>query len=75
LIRHAFFPKTPLPPVNPLAIPVIQTSFRTILMSAIGRTPLFTPGLLPATITAVALSAIAGPADVKYRPALAQPLA
>jgi hypothetical protein len=72
LIRHAAFPK-PLP-VLPLAVPVIEPALWTLLMTLLGVTPLLASRLLPAMVTAVALSTITPPADIEQRAAPADTL-
>lgn len=51
--------------VGPLTISMIQFSFRTLLVSAIGFTSLLTAGLGTAALATVALSLITGTADPK----------
>ena len=46
-------------PVLPLPVAMVEPSFRTLLMSAIGSAPLPLPRLITASEAAVALSAIA----------------
>jgi len=59
LIRHAGPPE----PVFPLPVAVIEPSFRAPLVAAVGTAALPETGFGPASGTAIALSAIAVPAD------------
>lgn len=63
LIRHA----RAAPPVLALTVPVIEPPFRTPLMAAVGAAPLPAPGLSPARFAAIALPAVAVPADPEDR--------
>jgi hypothetical protein len=63
LIRHARSPT----PVFPLAIPMVKPSFRAPLVTTVGAAALPAPGLGLASRTAIALSAIAVPADPEHR--------
>ena len=65
LIRHV----RPPTPVFPLAVAMIESSFRASLMAAIGAAALPAPGFSPADRTAIALSAVAVPADPEHCPA------
>jgi hypothetical protein len=67
LIRHAS--RDQAPAVLPLAVTVIEPSFRTSLMPTIGRTPLLPPGSVPTALGAVPLAAVARPAHVEHRTA------
>jgi len=58
MIRHASL-LHPAPPVLPLPVAVVQPSFRTVLVSAVGASPLTDSGLFPAGDAAVALAAVA----------------
>lgn len=65
LIRHASSGATAA--VGPLTVAMIQTTFRALLMTAIGGAPL-TPALEPSTVgAAVALPAVTTAADPKHR--------
>ena len=57
-------------PVGPLAVAVIQPGFQALSVSPIGKPPLFPPRFLPARFPAVAMSPVAGIADVERRPAI-----
>lgn len=63
LIRHA----GAAPPVFALPVPVIEPSFRASLMTAVGAPPLPAPSLSPAHLAAIALPAVAVPADPEHR--------
>ena len=63
LIRHA----RPPAPVFPLAVAVIELSFRAPLVAAVGAATLPAPGFCAARGTAIALSAITVPADPEQR--------
>jgi hypothetical protein len=43
----------------PLTVAVVEAPFRTLLMAAIGRAPLTPTRLLPATVAAIPLTAVA----------------
>jgi hypothetical protein len=62
LIRHA----RPPTPVFPLAVPMIESAFRASLMATVGAATLPASGLGLARRTAIALSAIAVPADPEH---------
>jgi hypothetical protein len=75
LIRHAGSCQ-PLP-ISPLTIPMIQSSFRTLLMTAVGSSPLLSPGFGAAALAAIPMSSVAATADQKESPAsfcVAKPL-
>jgi hypothetical protein len=67
LIRHAA--SLQLPP-SPLAIPVIEPSFQTLLMFSVGLSALQPPRFLPAGIVTVAVPAIAAAANIENFPAV-----
>jgi hypothetical protein len=69
MIRHASL--RPAPPVLALAVPMILPSLLTLLVAAIGATPLTEPGLPAASETAIALAAITTAAEEKDRAAIA----
>ena len=56
MIRHACLRAAP--PILPLPVAMIESSFRTLLVSAIGATTLREPGLLAASEAAITLPAI-----------------
>jgi hypothetical protein len=62
LIRHA----CPSTSVFPLPVPMIKPSFRTPLVEAVGAAALSPAGFAPASRTAIALSAVAMPADPEH---------
>ena len=66
MIRHA--PEA-LCPVDPLPVPVIELSFRAVLVFPVGTPHLLASHPAAAPLPAVHLPPIAGPADVKHRPA------
>ncbi len=69
LIRHAF---SRLPaPVLALPVAMVQPSFRAPLVAAVGAASLLEPGCSAACGAAIALSAIAVPADPEHRVASA----
>jgi hypothetical protein len=68
LITHAIFLSVS-ETVSSLMVPMVQAAFGTVLMSALGFTPLLLAGLLLAGVAAVALTPVAGPANVKNHPA------
>ena len=72
MIRHASLVH-PAPPVLPLPVPVVQPSFRTVLVSAVGASPLTDSGLFPAGDAAVALAAVATRAKEENSAAFAGP--
>lgn len=55
-IRHASSPVTP--PILALAITMVLTPFRTLLMAVVGQTMLLSTGLLPTKMAAVVLSSV-----------------
>jgi hypothetical protein len=57
-------------PVLPLTITMIEPAFGTLLVAAVGASPLLAPGLLAAWIAAVAVSAITVRTDEEKRLAL-----
>ena len=59
----------PALPVLPLPVAMIEASFRTLLMSPVGTTPLTDSGLLAAGEAAIALAAITMGAQKKQRAA------
>ena len=62
LIRHA----RPTATVFPLAVPMVKPSFYATLVAEVGAAALPAPGFVSAGGTAVALSAIAVPADPEH---------
>jgi hypothetical protein len=65
------------PSVFPLTVTMVESSFRTSLMTAVGATALPAPGFRTAGVTAVSLAAVAVPADPEQCvtcPAKATPL-
>ena len=64
LIRHAGLRLAPPVPVLPVAM--IQPSFLTSLIAAVGAAPLLEPGGGAASAAAVALAAVAMPADPEH---------
>jgi len=69
LIRHARL-RAALT-ILPLPVPVIESPFRALLMSAVGAPPLMEPSMVPATEAAVELTAITAGTEKKDRAALA----
>ena len=67
MIRHA--PETVLFPVDPLPVPVIELSFRAVLVFPVGEPHLVAPHPAAAPLSAVDLPPVAAPADVEHRPA------
>jgi hypothetical protein len=63
LIRHT----GPSAPVFPLAVAMVESSFRASLVAAVGAAALPEPGFGPAGGTAIALPAIAVPAEPEHR--------
>ena len=61
----------PAPAVFPLTVAMIEPSFRTLLVAAVGAAPLAKSGLLAAGQAAVALSAITVRAEKESRAAFA----
>jgi hypothetical protein len=68
MIRHAGL--RPAASIITLTIPMIEFSFGTLLMTAVGRSPLLSAGFIAAVIAAVLLPAIAMPADPEKCPAM-----
>ena len=66
MIRHA---QAALCPVDPLPVPVIEPSFRAVLVSPVGKPHLLASHPAAALLPAVHLSPIAASADVEHRPA------
>ena len=66
MIRHA---QAALCPVDPLPVPVIEPSFRAVLVSPVGKPHLLASHPAAALLPAVHLPPIAGAADVKHHPA------
>ncbi len=66
MIRHARLLLTAAAPVFPLAVAMIEPSFRALLVAAVGAPSLVEPSLCAAGSTAVAVAAIAVRADKKY---------
>ena len=54
-------------PIPALPITMIEPSFRTSLVAAVGATPLMPPGFGAASEAAIALSAITVLTDIEYR--------
>src|SRR5262249_29610868 len=71
LIRHARLPE-PIA-ISPLAVPMIEAPFETLLVAAIGRAALLATGLLAASHTAIALPAITMRAQIENCEAGGQP--
>ena len=67
LIRHVGLPLAEAAPVRPLAIAMIEPSFRALLVAPVGGPPLSAAGLLAALGTAVAVATIAVRADEENR--------
>ena len=67
MIRHA--PETELCPVDPLPVPVIELSFRAVLVFPVGKPHLVAPHPAAAPLPAVHLPPIAASADGEHRPA------
>ena len=67
MIRHA--PEAALFPVDPLPVPVIEPSFRAVLVFPVGEPHLVAPHPAAAPLSAVDLPPVAAPADVEHRPA------
>ena len=65
MIRHALGCRPLAPPISRLPVAVIEPAFRTLLMAAVGATPLLEAGLPPALVAAIAMSAITVRADVE----------
>jgi hypothetical protein len=56
-------------PVFPLAIAMVESTFKTVLMATIGTPALFAQGRNPTLETAIPLTAITGTADRENRTA------
>jgi hypothetical protein len=71
--RHARLPcaLSPALPIFPLPVSMIGPSCRTLLVAAIGATPLTEPGLVAAGQAAIAMSAITVGTEKKDRAAFA----
>jgi hypothetical protein len=54
------------PPVIPLAVAVVESAFRALLVASIGAPPLLPAGVGAAPFAAIAMSAIAVGADEKH---------
>ena len=67
MIRHA--PKAAPVPVGPLPVPVIEPSFRTVLVFPVGTPHLLASHPATALLPAVHLPPVAASADVEHRPA------
>ena len=67
MIRHA--PETALCPVDPLPVPVIEPSFRAVLVFPVGKPHLVASHPAAAPLSAVDLPPVAAPADGEHRPA------
>ena len=67
MIRHA--PETALRPVDPLPVPVIELSFRAVLVFPVGNPHLLASHPASAPLSAVDLPPVAASADVEHRPA------
>jgi hypothetical protein len=61
----------PALPIFPLPVSVIEPSFRTLLVAAIGATPLTEPSLVAAGQAAITVSAITVGTEKKHRAAFA----
>lgn len=66
LIRHAR-PAGVAAPILLLAVAMVQTSFRTPLVAAVGRAPLPEPGFRAASMAAIALPAITVRTNPEHR--------
>jgi hypothetical protein len=62
LIRHARPPTA----VFPLSVPMVKPSFQAPLVAAVGSAALTPAGFAPTSGTAIALSAVAMPADPEH---------
>ena len=67
MIRHARWHLPAAPPVFPLAVAMIEPSFGTLLVPFVGALALLTPRLFAAMQAAIAVPAITGCTDEKYR--------
>jgi len=59
------------PAVPPLAVPMVEPPFGTLLVPAVGATPLIAPCLLTASKGAIALTAVTAGTQEKQRAAFA----
>ena len=66
MIRHA--PETALRPVDPLPVPVIELSFRAVLVFPVGKPHLLASHPAAAPLSAVDLPPVAASADVNIAP-------
>ena len=75
VVRHARLACTlgPALPIFPLPVSVIEPSFRTLLVAAIGATPLTEPSLVAAGQAAITVPAITVGTEKKDRAAFAAP--
>ena len=64
MIRHA--PEAALCPVDPLPVPVIEPSFRAVLVFPVGKPHLVASHPAAAPLSAVDLPPVAGTADVEH---------
>ena len=71
MIRHA--PEAALFPVDPLPVPVIELSFRAVLVFPVGVPRLLPPFFLPASLAAIPVAPVAMAADPERRPAANTP--
>ena len=67
MIRHA--PQAAPFPVDPLPVPVIEPSFRAVLVFPVGKPRLLASHPAAAPLSAVDLPPVAAPADGEHRPA------
>ena len=67
MIRHA--PEAALCPVDPLPVPVIEPSFRAVLVFPVGNPHLVASHPAAAPLSAVDLPPVAASADGEHRPA------
>ena len=67
MIRHA--PEAALCPVDPLPVPVIELSFRAVLVFPVGKPHLVASHPAAAPLPAVDLPPVAGMADVEHHSA------
>ena len=63
MIRHA--PAAPFP-VDPLPVPVIEPSFRALLVPPVGVPPLLPPLFLPASLAAIPVAPVTMTADPEH---------
>ena len=71
MIRHA--PEAALFPVDPLPVPVIEPSFRALLVPPVGVPRLLPPFFLSASLAAIPVAPVAMAADPERRPAANTP--